>query len=90
MSAIGALHGLPSTLAGRVSVASPAGPRALLHVGALHSVVERWPEALVGDEVVIYGDGGPSATDLAEAIGTIGEEIALRVSPLVTREYRGD
>ena len=32
----------------------------------------------------------PSATDLAEAIGTIGEEIALRISPLVGREYLGD
>ena len=29
-----------------------------------------------------------SATDLAETIGTIGEEIALRVSPLVPRTYR--
>ena len=88
--AIGALHGLPSTLAGSVEVMSPAGPRPLLRVGALESVVQAWPEALVGDEVVIYGDGGPSATDLAEAIGTIGEEITLRVSPLVAREYRGD
>jgi alanine racemase len=88
--AIGALHGLPSTLAGRVTVASPAGPRALRRIGALQSVIEAWPEALVGDEIVVYGDGAGSATDLAEAIETIGEEIALRVSPLVSREYRGD
>ena len=87
--AIGALHGLPSTLAGRVTVSTPAGPRALLHVGALESVVERWPEALLGDEVVVYGDGALSATDLGEAIGTIGEEIAVRVSPLIAREYHG-
>lgn len=88
--AVGALHGLPSTLAGRVGVATPAGPRALLRVGALRSVIEAWPEALIGDEVVLYGDGAASATELAEALGTIGEEIALRVSPLVIREYRGD
>lgn len=86
---IGALHGMPSTLAGLVAVSSPAGPRALRRVGALESVVERWPEALLGDEVVIYGDGAASATTVAEAIGTIGEEIAVRVSPLVTREYDG-
>lgn len=86
---IGAVHGLPSTLSGRISVTSPAGPRPLVRVAALESVIERWPEALVGDEVVIYGDGARSATDLAESIGTIGEEIAVRVSPLIAREYRG-
>ena len=53
-------------------------------------VIEAWPEALIGDEVVLYGDGAASATELAEALGTIGEEIALRVSPLVIREYRGE
>ena len=88
--AIGALHGLPSTLSGRVAVATPTGPRALLRVGALESLVERWTEALPGDEIVLFGDGAQSATTLAEAIGTIGEEIVLRVSPLVTREYGGN
>ena len=47
--------------------------------------------ARVGDLVTVYGDadsGARSATDLAETIGTIGEEIALRVSPLVPRNYR--
>lgn len=88
--ALGALHGMPSTLAGRVLVASPAGPRALLRVDGLESVVERWPEALLGDEVTFYGEGAPSATDLAEAIDSIGEEIAVRISPLVSREYLGD
>lgn len=88
--AVGALHGLPSTLAGRIAVSSPAGPRPLLAVGALESVVEGWPEALVGDEVIVYGSGGSSPTTLAESIDTIGEEIAVRVSPLVAREYRED
>ncbi|GAA1951524.1 alanine racemase [Microbacterium deminutum] len=86
--AIGALHGLPSTLSGRVRVAGPAGPRTLLRVGALTSLIESWPEALIGDDVAVYGDGAASPTELAEAIGTIGEEIAVRVSPLVPREYR--
>lgn len=86
----GSLHGIPSILAGRVALASPAGPCPLLRVDAFTSEVQRWPEALVGDEVVVYGDGGPSATDLAEAIGTIGEEIALRVSPRVPRIWEGE
>lgn len=84
---IGALHGLPSSLAGRVAVGTPVGMRPLVGIGAMESTVERWREALVGDEVVIFGAGGPSATDLAEAIDTIGEEIAVRVSPLVGREW---
>jgi alanine racemase len=88
--AVGALHGLPSTLAGRVTVASPAGQRRLIGVGSVESIVEPWQEALYGDEVVIYGAGGQSSTDLAESIDSIGEEIAVRVSPLVPREYYGD
>jgi alanine racemase len=53
-------------------------------------LVAAWPGAVVGDTVTIYGPGAAgevSATDLAELIGTIGEEIALRVSPLVERRY---
>ena len=86
--AVGALHGLPSTLAGCVRVATPAGAP---HPAAGRTAAQRggaWPEALIGDEVVVYGDGAASATELAEAIGTIGEEIAWRVSPRVPREFR--
>jgi alanine racemase len=88
---IGALHGLPSTLAGRAYVGTPAGRRALLRVGR-SSIVDAWAGAAVGDTVTVYGPGGAgegSATDLAELIGTIGEEIAVRVSPLVPRVYSG-
>lgn len=87
---IGSLHGLPSSLAGRVSVGTPAGPRPLLEVAQTTSRVAEWQGASVGDVVSVYGSGGSgegSATDLAESIGTIGEEIALRVSPLVPRAY---
>lgn len=85
--AIGSLHGLPSVLGGRTDVGTPTGLAALLEIAPLESRVARWREALVGDEVIVYGAGGPSATDLAEAIDTIGEEIAVRVSPLVRREW---
>jgi alanine racemase len=89
---IGALHGLPSILGGRIRVGTPAGARRLLGVDDLTSTVERWDGAAVGDEVAMYGQGGAgdgSSTDLGEAIGTIGEEIALRVSPRVPRFYSG-
>jgi len=73
-------------------VGTPAGRRSLLTVG-VGSSVEAWPDAAPGDVVAIYGPGDHgerTATDLAEAIGTIGEEIAVRVSPLIPRVYAGE
>ncbi|MFT4211374.1 MAG: alanine racemase [Microbacterium sp.] len=87
---VGALDGLPSILGGRVSVGTPAGPRALLEVGDTSLTVAAWPGAAVGDEVAVFGPGAlgeQSPTTLAEAIGTVGEEILVRVSPLIPREY---
>jgi len=87
---IGALDGLPSSLQGRVDVGTPAGRRALLAIGGSESLVEAWPGASAGDVVAVYGPGDAgegTPTDLAELIGTIGEEIAVRVSPLIPRTY---
>lgn len=84
---IGSLHGLPSTLARRGHVVLAGRPAAIQEVGLAHLSIERtaaFPEA----QVTVFGDGAASATDLAEAIGTVGEEILLRVSPLVPRVYR--
>jgi alanine racemase len=89
---VGMLDGLPSTLARRARVGTPAGPRSVVAIGSDESVVEAWPGAAGGDVVAVYGPGEHgegSATDLAELIGTIGEEIAVRVSPLVPRIYSG-
>jgi len=88
---IGALEGLPSSLTGLVHVGTPAGARALLAIGE-ESRVPSWHGASVGDTVTIFGPGGAgesSATDLAEAIGTVGEEILVRVSPEIPRVYAG-
>lgn len=41
-----------------------------------------------GDEVVVFGAGGPSADELAQTIGTINYEIVCGVSRRVPREYR--
>ena len=87
---LGALHGMPSSLSGRAAVGTPAGSRSLHAVGESHSLVQTWPVAAVGDTVTVFGPGAQgegSSTDLAELIGTIGEEIAVRVSPLVPRVY---
>ncbi len=45
--------------------------------------------AAAGDEVVIFGTGGPSADDWAAACGTIGYEIVTRVGPRVPRVTLG-
>ncbi|WP_285137407.1 alanine racemase [Microbacterium sp. lyk4-40-TSB-66] len=87
---VGSLHGLPSTLSGHFDVATPAGPRSLEVIDATHSVVAPWEGARRGDEITVFGRGAlHSATDLAEMIDTIGEEIALRVSPSLPRVYTG-
>lgn len=85
--AIGALDGLPSPIAGRLRVKTPGGQRMLRSIAGGSSEVETWPGARIGDEVVIYGSGASSSTDLGELIGSIGEEIAVRISPLVERRY---
>jgi alanine racemase len=85
---IGSLDGLPSSLGGLVSVGTPAGARPLRRVGLTTSTVASWPDAAIGDEVVVFGPGSSgesSPTTLAESIGTVGEEPVLRVSPLIPR-----
>ncbi|GAA2994248.1 alanine racemase [Microbacterium terrae] len=92
--ALGGLQGLPTALRGRGAVVgTPAGARELRLVGLHESIVASWPGAQNGDAVTVYGPGVAgevSATDLAELIGTIGEEIAVRVSPLIPRTYAGE
>lgn len=85
--AVGALHGLPSTISG-VDIGTPAGPRRLLDVGDHHSLVAGWDGAALGEQVTIFGPGdqGESdATSLAEHVGTVGEEILTRLTPRVHR-----
>ncbi|WP_180967366.1 alanine racemase [Zhihengliuella halotolerans] len=44
-------------------------------------------DGLVGEPAVLFGDGGPSADEWAEAAGTINYEIVTRVGPRVGRVY---
>lgn len=85
---VGHLHGLPSSLAGRFDVATPEGPRRVIAIEATSTVIEGWTSATVGAAVAVFGAGAIStATDLAETIDSIGEEVALRVSPSLPRRY---
>ena len=43
-----------------------------------------------GDEVVLFGEGGPTALEWAEATGTIDYEIVTRVGARVPRSYVGE
>lgn len=84
----GSLDGLFSTASGRIDVGTPAGARRLIHVGDVESTVSSWPGATLGDEVTVWGPGNSgerSATDLAEVIGTVGEEVMVRLSPSLPR-----
>ncbi|MDA8436467.1 MAG: alanine racemase [Actinomycetales bacterium] len=74
--------------------AANAGP--ILAAGAVRTVAGRVcmdqvvvdlgdDEAEPGDEVVVFGAGGPSADDWAAACGTIGYEIVTRIGPRVPR-----
>ena len=86
---VGSLHGLPSTLAGRATLRAPGGVVQIRRVGSTRTTVSSWAGAVVGQEVTVFGAGVRSATDLAERIDTVGEEILLRVSPLVPRVFVG-
>ncbi|MGF3055298.1 alanine racemase [Microbacterium sp. YY-01] len=88
--AIGYLDGIPHTLAGRVNAGTPGGGQPVLAIDATTTTIQRWPHAHIGDRVVIYGpgtQGEPSPTTAAETIGTVGEEMMTRISPLLPRRY---
>jgi alanine racemase len=44
-------------------------------------------DVAAGDEVVLFGPGGPSVQEWADAIGTIDYEIVTRIGKRVPREY---
>jgi alanine racemase len=43
------------------------------------------PDARVGTRVVLWGEGGPSVDEVAEAAGTIGYELLCAVAPRVPK-----
>lgn len=86
---VGSLDGLPSSLGGMLSIRTPGGIKRVVSVGLDRMTVEGWEGMRTGDEVVVLGAGAPhSVTDAAERIGTIGEEVAVRLAPTIERVYR--
>lgn len=85
---IGTLDGVPTPVGGLISAGTPAGPRRIVTVGATRTVIDGWDGMAVGDAVRLWGADAPhSGTDVAERLATIGEEIAVRISPMVARRY---
>lgn len=84
---VGWAHGLPAALAGRMRVRSTYGEHDVTGIGMDETRIASSAELSPGDEVIVFGPGAASATDLAETLGTVGEEILTRVSPLVGRTY---
>jgi alanine racemase len=86
--AIGSLDGLDSRLAGALEIGTASGPRRLRTITETATVVDAWPGAAPGQDVALFGGRAPmSATDVAEILGTIGEQVVLRVSPRLPRRY---
>ena len=84
---IGSMDGYPSTLVG-AQIGTAAGSVTVREIDLDAIVVDAWPGAAVGDRVRLFGPGDlgeSSATDLAERIDTVGEEILTRLSPRVRR-----
>ncbi|MGO2683076.1 alanine racemase [Microbacterium sp.] len=81
---IGALDGLPSNLVG----ASIGDRRShIIRVERTWTEISAGEDERPGQTVTVFGADGVSATDLAERIDTVGEEILTRLSPLIERRY---
>ncbi|SFS05140.1 alanine racemase [Microbacterium sp. cf046] len=87
---VGFLHGVPSSLGRHGALRVDRKSVQITSVGEQHTLVASFGPASVGDDVAFFGPDGASATDLAEKIGTVGEEILVRISPLVPRTYSGE
>jgi alanine racemase len=86
---VGSLHGLPSTLTG-ASLRVDGEEHAIEAVGPDEILLRAGSTSNVPEEVAVFGpEPAHSATHLAERIDSIGEELLVRLSPLVPRRYRG-
>ncbi|WP_194419647.1 alanine racemase [Microbacterium abyssi] len=81
---VGALDGLPSNLVG---ASIDDGRARIVRVERTWTEISGIDDARTGRSITVFGPDGVSATDLAEHIDTVGEEILTRVSPLLERRY---
>lgn len=91
--ALGAWHGVPSSAAGRVTVAVRGAARAVIRIDPEHLVIDAADASLEpGDEAIVYGNGTAGSlttTRWAETVDTIAEELHTRIDAALPREYVG-
>ncbi|MFW6598799.1 alanine racemase [Propionibacteriaceae bacterium Y2011] len=88
---LGYADGLPRVAGNRAEVVVNGRRVPLVGVVCMDQcLVDLGPGATdrVGDEVIIFGAGGPSADELGRVCDTIGYEIVTRVGPRVTRQLQ--
>lgn len=90
---VGAWAGLPSSAAGRISVAVNGRALRVLRIGDDWMELEAAGAPVhAGDTAVVFGPGScgeATSTQWAEAIDSIGEEVQVRVDPRIARVYEG-
>lgn len=88
---VGRVHGLYSEVAGNIRVSVNGTQHRLVSVGDTVSEIEVSNEAVrEGDRVYLFGDGSHGEETLqewADATGTIGEELAIRLGKHAERLY---
>ncbi|HSP53739.1 MAG TPA: alanine racemase [Cryobacterium sp.] len=92
---LGYADGVPRSASGTARVDIKGHPHPLVGRIAMDQFVVSVGQdgVAVGDPVVLFGDpetGVPSATDWADAAGTINYEIVTRIGRRVPRSYRGE
>jgi alanine racemase len=88
---IGYAEGLPRNASGKAEVCINNKFYKVLSRIAMDQFVVDVGDASIspGDRVVIFGDGGPTADDLASAADTINYEIVTRIGSRFNREFIG-
>ena len=90
--AIGFIDGIPGHAAGRVEIAIDGQRFPIVRVGAAFleaDVTGTTPGARA--TAVLFGTGAagePTLQEWADALGTIGEELVVRLGPRLRRDYR--
>lgn len=90
--AIGFVDGIPSQAAGRVEIAIDGARFPVVRVSAAFLEADVTGTTVgAGATAVIFGSGvsgEPTLQEWADALGTIGEELVVRLSPRLQRHYR--
>lgn len=89
----GSGEGIPADVVNRVAVAIRGIRFPIVRVELDHLLVDvQHASVELGDEVILFGPGDHGELTLqawGDSLGTIGEEIAVRVGPRVPRDYLG-